>query len=112
MILPGRESAIRSEFDALCEQLGVRVGVLAEVDDMATMRSRVLPDFVRSFLHGLAWVVPNFNLYVPNHRLLAGIVENQSPPYAYVATALGYGTLYAAVLLILSAMVFRRRDFL
>ncbi|MFN9811132.1 MAG: ABC transporter permease [Deltaproteobacteria bacterium] len=81
-------------------------------DDMATMRSRVLPDFVRSFLHGLAWVVPNFNLYVPNHRLLAGIVENQSPPYAYVATALGYGTLYAAVLLILSAMVFRRRDFL
>jgi len=38
MILPGRESAIRSEFDALCEQLGVRVGVLAEVDDMATMR--------------------------------------------------------------------------
>ena len=38
MILPGRESTIRSEFDALCEQLGVRVGVLAEVDDMATMR--------------------------------------------------------------------------
>lgn len=38
MILPGRESAIRSEFDARCEQLGVRVRVLAEVDDMATMR--------------------------------------------------------------------------
>lgn len=38
MILPGRESDVRSEFDALCEQLGVRVRVLAEVDDMATMR--------------------------------------------------------------------------
>ncbi len=38
MILPGRESAIRSEFDALCEQLGVCVRILAEVDDMATMR--------------------------------------------------------------------------
>ncbi|MBL9026179.1 MAG: LysR family transcriptional regulator [Myxococcales bacterium] len=38
MILPGRESDIRSEFDAMCEQLGVRVRVLAEVDDMATMR--------------------------------------------------------------------------
>jgi LysR family transcriptional activator of nhaA len=38
MILPGRESDIRSGFDALCEQLGVRVRVLAEVDDMATMR--------------------------------------------------------------------------
>jgi LysR family transcriptional activator of nhaA len=38
MILPGRESDIRSEFDALCEQFGVSVHVLAEVDDMATMR--------------------------------------------------------------------------
>jgi len=38
MLLPGRENDIRSEFDALCEQLGVRVRVRAEVDDMATMR--------------------------------------------------------------------------
>jgi LysR family transcriptional regulator, transcriptional activator of nhaA len=38
MILPGPESEIRSEFDALCDQLGVRVRILAEVDDMATMR--------------------------------------------------------------------------
>lgn len=38
MILPGRESDVRIEFDALCEQLGVHVRVLAEVDDMATMR--------------------------------------------------------------------------
>ena len=38
MIVPGRESDIRSEFDALCEQLGVRVRILAEVDDMATIR--------------------------------------------------------------------------
>lgn len=38
MILPGGESDIRTEFDALCEQVGVSVRVLAEVDDMATMR--------------------------------------------------------------------------
>ena len=38
MILPGPDSEIRTEFDALCEQLGVKVSVLAEVDDMATMR--------------------------------------------------------------------------
>ena len=38
MILPGPESALRSEFDALCEQLGVSVDVLAEVDDMALLR--------------------------------------------------------------------------
>lgn len=38
MILPSRESDLRSEFDAMCEQLGIEVRVLAEVDDMATMR--------------------------------------------------------------------------
>ncbi len=38
IVVPGRESDIRSEFDAVCEQRGVRVRVLAEVDDMATMR--------------------------------------------------------------------------
>lgn len=38
MVLPGRESDLRPEFDAMCEQLGVRVRVLAEVDDMATLR--------------------------------------------------------------------------
>lgn len=38
MILPGPESAIRIEFDALCEQFGVAVNLIAEVDDMATMR--------------------------------------------------------------------------
>ncbi|MEZ4402850.1 MAG: LysR family transcriptional regulator [Kofleriaceae bacterium] len=38
MILPGPASEIRSEFDALCAQHGLVVTVLAEVDDMATMR--------------------------------------------------------------------------
>ncbi len=38
MILPGVESDVRSEFDALCEQLGVEVHRVAEVDDMAMMR--------------------------------------------------------------------------
>ena len=38
MILPGPDTEIRAEFDALCAHLGVDVTVLAEVDDMATMR--------------------------------------------------------------------------
>jgi LysR family transcriptional regulator, transcriptional activator of nhaA len=38
MILPGPDSEIRTEFDALCEQRGIAIRVLAEVDDMATMR--------------------------------------------------------------------------
>ena len=38
MVLPGPASDIRSEFDALCEQRGIDVQILAEVDDMATLR--------------------------------------------------------------------------
>jgi LysR family transcriptional activator of nhaA len=38
MILPGPASALRREFDALCERLDVRPRLLAEVDDMATLR--------------------------------------------------------------------------
>jgi LysR family transcriptional activator of nhaA len=38
MLLPGPASDVRSAFDALCERLGVRVRVVAEVDDMAMMR--------------------------------------------------------------------------
>ena len=38
MIVPGPESDIRTEFEALCEQIGIAVRVVAEVDDMASMR--------------------------------------------------------------------------
>lgn len=38
LILPGAESELRAEFDALCAQLGKEVTILAEVDDMAMMR--------------------------------------------------------------------------
>ncbi|MEM8883661.1 MAG: LysR substrate-binding domain-containing protein [Planctomycetota bacterium] len=38
LILPGRTSDIRTEFDAVCAQLRVPVRIAAEVDDMATMR--------------------------------------------------------------------------
>lgn len=38
MILPSTDHEIRVEFDALCEQLGIHVTPLVEVDDMASMR--------------------------------------------------------------------------
>lgn len=38
LLVPGPASDIRAEFDALCEQLGVTVRILAEVDDMAMLR--------------------------------------------------------------------------
>lgn len=38
LLLPGRSSDIRSQFDLLCEDLGITVRVHAEVDDMAMLR--------------------------------------------------------------------------
>lgn len=38
LLLPGRDSDIRTAFDQLCEQQGLRYRVLAEVDDMALLR--------------------------------------------------------------------------
>ena len=79
--------------------------------EMASMQSSVLPESVRSLLHGLAWVVPNFHLFVPNHRMLSGLVEGQTPS-SFVGIALLYGVLYAGVLLAAGAAVFRKRDFI
>ncbi|UJR81814.1 ABC transporter permease [Sandaracinus amylolyticus] len=81
-------------------------------DEMATMRSNVLPDSVRDLLHGLAWVVPNLNLFVPPHRALTEHVEGSGGPVEYVASAMGYGALYAGILIVMACVVFRRRDFL
>jgi LysR family transcriptional regulator, transcriptional activator of nhaA len=38
MLLPGRDNDIRASFDVLCDQLGIRYQVRAEVDDMALLR--------------------------------------------------------------------------
>lgn len=38
MLLPGRDSDVRARFDMLCEQLGIRYAIKAEVDDMALLR--------------------------------------------------------------------------
>ena len=44
LILPGADSPIRMEFDALAARLGVRPQIAAEVDDMAMMRLLVRSD--------------------------------------------------------------------
>lgn len=80
-------------------------------DEMATMRSSVLPDAVRDLLHGLAWVVPNLNLFVPPRRALLETIDGTGP-LEYVASTMTYGVLYAAVLVVLACLVFRRRDLL
>jgi len=76
---------------------------------MAEMRSELLADEVKTVLHGLARVVPNFDLFVPDRATL--VATEAGGPWLYVAETMGYGALYCTALLVLASAVFARRDF-
>ena len=78
-------------------------------DDMATMKSKQLAEPIRKLLHFLAEILPNLQLCVPGRSLLWG--HGGVGVWRYVSEVLAYGVLYASILLILAALVFRRRDF-
>lgn len=78
-------------------------------DDMATVQSKQLGELTKQLLHGAAEVLPNLQLYVPGRSLLYG--ETSVWVWPYVASCLGYGLLYALVLLTTAAFIFQRRDF-
>jgi Cu-processing system permease protein len=79
-------------------------------DTLGNLPERVFGSTIRSVGVVLAKIVPNLNVYVPARPLLLG----QVPEVAlgpYVGTAWLNALLYAVVLLTLSAIIFRRRDF-
>jgi hypothetical protein len=79
-------------------------------DTLAHLPVRVFGGPLTSFLHGLARVVPNLHVYVPARTLLLGHVAS-TPVWPYVATAALHAVFYVTALLVLSALVFRKRDF-
>jgi Cu-processing system permease protein len=58
----------------------------------------------------LARIVPNLHVYVPARPLLLGHVPD-SPVWPFVAMAAAHALFYATMLLTLSALIFRKRDF-
>jgi Cu-processing system permease protein len=79
-------------------------------DTLAHMPKRIFGAPVATFCKGLARVVPNLHVYVPARTLLLGEVPSQ-PVWSYVGLAALHAALYATVLLVVSAIVFRKRDF-
>ncbi|MBX3230180.1 MAG: hypothetical protein KIT84_24895 [Labilithrix sp.] len=79
-------------------------------DTLGNLPARVFGETVRAIGIVLAKVFPNLNLYVPPRPVLLGQVPTIHLP-TYVASAWLNAALYAVVLLVLSAIVFRRRDF-
>ncbi|MCZ7683354.1 MAG: ABC transporter permease [Sandaracinaceae bacterium] len=81
-------------------------------DEMADMRSSAIGEPIEALLRALARVVPNFHLFVPGRHVLTGEVEVDGGLGAYLGTTMAYAAVYAAILLVAAAIVFRRRDFL
>ena len=79
-------------------------------DTLANIPERVFGSSVRTMGIVLAKVVPNLNTYVPARPLLLGQVASV-PLWGYVGRAWMNSLFYAAVLLTLSALIFRKRDF-
>jgi Cu-processing system permease protein len=79
-------------------------------DTMANIPERLFGSTIRTAGIVLAKIVPNLNVYVPARPLLLGQLA-AVPVWSYVGRAWMNAFFYAAVLLTLSAVIFRKRDF-
>lgn len=79
-------------------------------DTLGNLPARVFGEAVRSVGIALSKVFPNLNAYVPARPVLLGQVP-EIPLGPYLLGACANALLYAVVLLVLSAVIFRRRDF-
>ena len=79
-------------------------------DTLGNLPARVFGETVRTIGIVLSKIFPNLYVYVPARPVLLGQVPNIALP-AYVLGAWTNAILYAVVLLAVSALVFRRRDF-
>lgn len=79
-------------------------------DTLGNLPERVFGRVIRGAGMLLARVVPNLDVYVPARTLLLGEIAGE-PPALYLGRAWLNAVFYACVLLTLSAMIFRKRDF-
>lgn len=79
-------------------------------DTLGNIPERIFGPAIRTTGIVLAKIVPNLNVYVPPRPLLLGQLASV-PLTSYVGRAWLNAVLYAVLLLTLSAVVFRRRDF-
>ncbi len=78
-------------------------------DSLANLPRKLFGVFTDVF-KVIARIFPNLHIYVPARPLLLGHVSDVSLA-AYVGGAAAHAVFYATVLLVLSAIIFRKRDF-
>ena len=81
-----------------------------ESDTLARLPPKIFGQTLVAAGRGLSHVVPNLHPYVPGRALLLGHVAGQSVA-RYVGEAVLHALAYSVCLLIVSALVFRKRDF-
>ena len=81
-------------------------------DTMAHMKSRAIPDVAKELLKQLGKVWPNFNLFVPGRHTLEAQLGEGAGPLTYLVNNMIYAAAYSAVVLVLAALIFQRRNFL
>jgi hypothetical protein len=79
-------------------------------DTLGNLPVRVFGEVVHDVGRTLAFVVPNLQAYVPPRALLLGEVSD-APTWQFVGAAAMNALFHATLLLGLSALVFRKRDF-
>jgi Cu-processing system permease protein len=79
-------------------------------DTLGNLPARTFGEAIRKIGIVLARGVPNLHLYVAPRPVLLGQVPS-TPIGSYLASTVGNAALYALVLLSLSALIFRKRDF-
>ncbi len=102
-------SSFSSPFLTAIFTLGVFL-VGRSADTLNNLPSRVFGEEIHAVGRGLAHVFPNLQVYVPPRPILLGEVSAM-PTWPFVGTAAMMAAFYAAVLLTISAIVFRKRDF-
>jgi ABC-type transport system involved in multi-copper enzyme maturation permease subunit len=102
-------SSFSSPFLTAIFTLGIFI-VGRSADTLANLPIRVVGPVGVKIGWGLAKVVPNLQLYVPPRPLLLGQIPTV-PVWGHVGGAALNALFYVVVLLVLSCVIFRKRDF-
>lgn len=114
VLLVGAVAMLFSSFSTpfLTGALTVGVWIIGRsADEMESIPPNSVAPEMRAFLESLAWVVPNFDLFVPQPRTLLE-TSDAGDPATFVAQTLLYALVYSSLLVASACLVFRRRDFL
>ncbi len=102
-------AAFSSPFLTAMLTLGVVI-VGRSADTLTRLPARVFGNFIASLAHGVASVVPNLMVYVPARTLMTGEIPGTNF-VAYVSSATIMSAGWVILLMVMSSLIFRRRDF-